>query len=456
MNGMTDVDTERQLPTVVIVGRPNVGKSTLFNRVMGEQAAIVEDRPGITRDRKELEAEWLGVPFRIIDTGGWMPKGSDLDDKVSRQVETAVADADLVLFMVDASIGILEDDEAIANWLRRGDHEVMIVANKADNNQREDQLWQFLSLGLGEAVPVSALHGRRAGDLLDVVLDRLGDKAVYVGNDESDDAWRGDTQPSDDIDAPRVAIVGRPNVGKSTLFNRLVGADRSVVHDMAGTTRDAIDTVVETEDGPIVFVDTAGMRRRARIDDSAEYYSMVRALRAIDDADVALLVVDATEGVTGQDQRLAERVDASGCPVVILLNKWELIDDPDLRREIEAAVTRKLAFLGEAPVLKISALTGKGVHKLRPRLQEAIDQYHARVPTRDVNKVIAEAQQQSPAGGGAKVLYAVQGATDPPTFTLFVNRELPQHHVRYLERRIKEAFGFGQTPIKLRIRKRND
>jgi len=443
------------LPTVVIVGRPNVGKSTLFNRILGEQAAIVEDRPGVTRDRKELEAEWLGVRFRMIDTGGWMPRGSDLDDKVSRQVEAAVAEADLVLFLVDASVGILEDDESVANWLRRGEHNVLLIANKADNNQREDQLWQFLALGLGEALPVSALHGRRAGDLLDVVLERLGDRAIASElPDEDDDGWTGDesVQP----DAPRVAVVGRPNVGKSTLFNRLVGADRSVVHDMPGTTRDAIDTLVETEDGPIVFVDTAGMRRRSRIDDSAEYYSMVRALRAIDDADVALLVIDATEGVTGQDQRLAERVDASGCPIVVLLNKWETIDDPDRRVEVEAGVRRKLAFLGEAPVLKISALTGKNVHKLRPRLQEAITQYHRRVPTRDVNQVIAQAQQQSPAGGGAKVLYAVQGATDPPTFTLFVNRELPQHHVRFLERRIREAFDFGATPIKLRIRKKQD
>jgi GTP-binding protein len=256
-------------------------------------------------------------------------------------------------------------------------------------------------------------------------------------------------------DAPRVAIVGRPNVGKSTLFNRLVGADRSVVHDMAGTTRDAIDTLVETEDGPIVFVDTAGMRRRSRIDDSAEYYSLVRALRAIDDADIALLVIDALEGVTGQDQRLAERVDAAGCPILVLLNKWELVDDADRRVEIQAAVRHKLAFLGDFPLLKISALTGKGVHKLRPILNDAIEQYHRRVPTRDVNRVIAAAQQRQPAGGGVKVLYAVQGATDPPTFTLFVNRELRQDYLRYLERSIREAFDFGSTPIKLRVRKRS-
>jgi GTP-binding protein len=449
--------SEIEIPTVAIVGRPNVGKSTLFNRIIGEQAAIVENRPGVTRDRKELEAEWLGVPFRVIDTGGWLPHGSELDDKVSRQVEAAVEQADLVLFVVDASVGALDDDESVANWLRRENRPVLLVANKADNNRREDDTWQFLSLGLGDAVPVSALHGRRAGDLLDIVLERLGDKAVPHDESEQalDDAdWLEPFETEDEAAPPRVAIVGRPNVGKSTLFNRLVGADRSVVHDMPGTTRDAIDTLVETEDGPIVFVDTAGMRKRGRIDDSAEYYSLVRALRAIDDADIALLVIDADEGVTGQDQRLAERVDAAGCPVVVLLNKWETIDDAEHRVKIEAEARRKLAFLGDLPVLKISALTGKGVHKLRPLLQDAIEQYHRRVPTRDVNRVIAAAEQRQPAGAGARVLYAVQGATDPPTFTLFVNRELPHHHLRYLERSIRDAFGFGSTPIKLRVRKK--
>ena len=454
---------EPDLPTVVIVGRPNVGKSTLFNRIIGEQAAIVEDRPGITRDRKEMEAEWLGVPFRVIDTGGWMPGGDDLEAKVSRQVEAAVDEADLVLFLVDAAVGILEEDEAVANWLRRGDHATLVVANKADNNRREDELWQFLALGLGDPVPVSALHGRRAGDLLDVVLERLGDRGRLpdVDGDGRDVAEHLDAELDGEAEwtpdagrPPRVAIVGRPNVGKSTLFNRLVGEDRSVVHDMAGTTRDAVDTLVETEDGPIVYVDTAGMRRRAKIDDSAEYYSLVRALRAIDDADIALLVIDATEGVTGQDQRLAERIDAAGCPILIVLNKWELVDDADRRAEISAAVQRKLAWLGDAPLLKISALTGKGVHKLRPVLQEAIEQYHRRVPTRDVNTVIAAAQQKHPAGGGAKVLYAVQGATDPPTFTLFANRTLPPTYLRYLERRIREHFAFGPTPLKLRVRRR--
>ena len=446
------------LPTVVVVGRPNVGKSTLFNRIIGEQAAIVEDRPGVTRDRKELEAEWLGTKFLLVDTGGWLPGGSELDEKVSRQVEAAVKEGDVVLFVVDASVGLTDDDEQVANWLRRLKSPVLLVANKADNDRRENDRWEFLALGMGEPVPVSALHGRRAGDLLDEVVRLLPEGAIAdddvsdIPLDEEGEAlWKlGDTPP------PRVAIVGRPNVGKSTLFNRLVGEDRSVVHDMAGTTRDAIDTLVETPDGPIVYVDTAGMRRRSRIDDSAEYYSMVRALRAIDDADIALLIIDATEGVTSQDQRLAERVDASGCPIVVMLNKWELIDDPEQRLEVEAQVHRMLYFVGDAPLLKISALTGKGVHKLRPVLQEAIEQYHRRVPTRDVNKVIAEAQQRQPAGHGLRVLYALQGATDPPTFTLFVNRELPQTYMRYLERSIREAFNFGSTPIKLRVRKRSE
>jgi GTP-binding protein len=440
------------LPVVAVVGRPNVGKSTLFNRIVGEQAAIVEDRPGITRDRKTAEAEWLGVPFRIIDTGGWTPSGTDLDAKVSRQVEAAVRDADVVLLVVDGAVGVTDEDEAIATWLRKDAKEVIVVANKSDNDRREDERWEFLALGLGEPHPVSALHGRRAGDLLDEVVARFppDGRADEQEPEPAEEPWTPD-EPR----PPRVAVVGRPNVGKSTLFNRLVGEDRAVVHDLPGTTRDSIDTLVETEDGPIVYVDTAGMRRRARTGDSTEYYSLVRALRSIDDADIALLVIDATEGVTGQDQRLAERIDAAGCPVLIVLNKWELITDPDDRLGVLAELGRRLAFLGEAPVLKVSALTGKGVHRLRPVLQDAITQYHRRVPTRDVNRVLAEAQQRHPAGGGAKVLYAVQGASDPPTFTLFANRELPQTYLRYLERSIREAFGFGSTPLKLRVRKRS-
>ena len=456
--GDPGADSGREVATVVIIGRPNVGKSTLFNRIVGSQQAIVEDRPGITRDRKELDAEWLDVPFRVVDTGGWMPGGDALDAKVARQVEAAVKDADVVLFVVDASVGLTDDDQQIANWIRRSKTEVIVVANKADNERRETEMWEFMSLGIGEPVPVSALHGRRAGDLLDIVLEHFPEHLRQPAT-KPVDPWR----PFDDDEAaaaaeqeaavPRVAIVGRPNVGKSTLFNRLVGEDRSVVHDLAGTTRDSIDTMVETDDGPIVFIDTAGMRRKGRIDDSAEYYSFVRALRSIDDADVAMLVIDATVGVTAQDQRLAERVDAAGCPIVLILNKWDLVGTEE-RLEVQAEVARMLGFVADSSVLKISALTGKNVDKLHPRLTEAIGQYHTRVPTRDVNKVIAAAQQRQPIGGGAKILYAVQGAIDPPTFTLFVNRDVPQHYLRYIERTIREEFGLGATAIKIRVRKR--
>ncbi len=446
------------LPVVVVVGRPNVGKSTLFNRILGKQVAIVEDVPGVTRDRKQMEAEWLGRPFMLVDTGGWLPAGSDLDAKVSRQVEKAVKRADLVLFVVDGSVGVTEDDAAVADWLRRISPPVLVVVNKADNDRREDERWEFMSLGLGEPVPVSALHGRRTGDLLDLVLEHLPEFDAPVDPDadrfDIDDEDDGERRERPDDGIPAVALVGRPNVGKSTLFNRLIGEDRSVVHDMPGTTRDAIDTVVETEDGPIRFVDTAGMRRRSKMDDGTEFYSFVRALRAVDDSDVALLLIDATEGVTHQDQRLAERIDAAGCPVVVLLNKWELMDDADERADVSAEIARKLHFIGDAPILKISALTGKGVNKLAPVLKEAMEQYHRRVPTRDVNKVIAAAQSAHPGPGGIRVLYAMQGATDPPTFTLFANRPIPRDYLRYLERKIKEAFDMGATPITLRVRRR--
>ncbi len=427
----------------MIVGRPNVGKSTLFNRFVGGQVAIVEDQPGVTRDRFEREVEWTGKRFMLVDTGGWMPEGTPLDEKVSRQVEEAAAKADLVLFVVDTGIGLTDDDELIAGWLRRVSRPVLLVTNKVDSERRESDTWDFLALGFGEPHSVSALHGRKSGDLLDLILEQI--EAV----DDDVDEERESTQPN----APRVAIVGRPNVGKSTLFNRLVGEDRSITHDMPGTTRDAIDTLVETPDGSITFVDTAGMRRKSRVDESAEYYSFVRALRAVDESDVALLVIDATEGITGQDQRLAERIDAAGSPMIVVLNKWEMLDT-DAKDQLDADVRRQLYFIGDTPVLKISALTGKGVHRLLPLIGESIEGYRKRVATTDVNRVIAEAQQRQPAGAGARVLYALQGASDPPTFTLFVNRELPQHYLRYLERCIRERFEFGSTPIKMRVRKR--
>jgi GTPase len=452
----TETSEASDLPVVVIVGRPNVGKSTLMNRFLGRREAIVEERPGVTRDRKEVEAEWLGRPFRLVDTGGWLPEGSSivdktLDAKVSRQSEKAISEADLVLFVVDTSVGVTEEDARVADLLRRTGASTLVVANKVDDANREAAAWELMSLGLGDPWSVSALHGRGAGDLLDEVVARLPDW-------DPDAADPADDDPALTADGNArifgVALVGRPNVGKSTLFNRLIGDERSVVHDMPGTTRDAVDTVVETPDGPIRFVDTAGMRRRSRIDEGTEYYSFVRALQAVDAADVALLVIDAREGITHQDQRLAERIDAAGCPVVILLNKWETLD-AEQRAEIDYQVGQKLRFLGESAVLKISALTGKGVHNLLPALAEAIADYQVRIPTRRVNEVIRAAQQSQPAPAGARVLYATQGATDPPTFTLFANRDLPQTYVRYLERRLREELDLGVTPITMRVRRRS-
>ncbi|HKH25434.1 MAG TPA: ribosome biogenesis GTPase Der [Acidimicrobiales bacterium] len=443
------------LPVVAIVGRPNVGKSTLLNRIVGRREAIVEEQPGVTRDRKDVDADWLGRRFRLVDTGGWMASGSDLDAKVSAQAERAIADADVVLLVVDVTTGVTEEDAGVAELLRRSGKPVLLVANKVDDTNREVAVWELLALGLGDPYPVSAIHGRGTGDLLDSVVEHLpatvDEAAVGAGAGDIGDPT-GEAGVGVDA-ALAVAIVGRPNVGKSTLFNRLTGAERAVVHDRPGTTRDSIDTVIETDLGPIRLVDTAGMRRRSKIDQGTEYYSLVRALKAVDEADVALMIIDATEGVTGQDQRLAERIDAAGCPIVLLLNKWELLD-ADQRAELRWQVGEKLRFVGDAPVLPITALSGKGVHKLFPALANTVDAYHRRIPTARVNAVIQEAQMAHSAPGGARVLYATQGATDPPTFTLFVNRELHRTYLRYLERKLREAFDLGATPVKLRVRRR--
>ena len=444
-------------PTVAVVGRPNVGKSTLVNRIIGRREAIVEEQPGVTRDRKVLEGEWAGRKFLVVDTGGWLRSDEPLARQVSRQAERAIEEADLVVMVVDAAVGPTEEDASVATILRRAPKPVLLAVNKVDDVNRESDAWDFTRLGLGDPVPVSALHGRGSGELLDLIVEQLPPEP------EEEPGGAGAVPVEDEglgtAEKPfSVAIVGRPNVGKSTLFNRLVGEERAVVHDAPGTTRDTIDTVVETEDGWLRFVDTAGMRRKSRIDETTEYYSLVRALQAIDRADAALLVIDAIEGVTHQDQRLAERIDASGCAVVVVLNKWDLLD-PDGREDVLAEVADQLAFLAYAPVLKISALTGRNVTRLLPALFQARDEYHRRVPTRALNEVLQAAQQAQPPpverGHRPRILYATQGATDPPTFTLFTTRELPSGYLRYLERKIREAFSIGPTPIKLRVRRRS-
>lgn len=461
---------------VAVIGRPNVGKSTLVNRILGRREAIVQERPGVTRDRKMVTAEWLGRRFTLVDTGGWMASAAGLDGKVSAQAEQAVRDADAVLFVVDAVVGLTADDETVARLLHRAGTPVLVAANKVDDQAREGGVWELLGLGFGDPHPISALHGRGTGDLLDALIALLPDPPPAptvapdaprpVGASYADDSPRPgeasgslDDPRSDDSPRPggeflSVAIVGRPNAGKSTLFNRLIGEDRSIVHDQPGTTRDAIDTSVATRWGPVRFVDTAGMRRRARIDTATEYYSLVRALRAVDHSDVALLVVDASVGVTHQDQRLAERVDAAGCPVVIVLNKWDLIGT-EARLKLGADTEDKLGFLGRPLVLRVSALTGKGVDRLWPSLHTVVEAYRTRTPTRRVNEVVRAAQSAQPAPGGARILYAVQGASDPPTFTLFTNRDLPRPYLRYVERRLREDLDLGPTAMKLRVRRRS-
>tara|TARA_Y100000766_G_C18900616_1_gene603235 strand:+ start:1371 stop:2681 length:1311 start_codon:yes stop_codon:yes gene_type:complete len=433
-------------PTVAVVGRPNVGKSTLVNRIIGKREAIVEERPGVTRDRNEFDVTWAGCEFTLIDTGGWLPKSKSekgIDDKVSKQSELAINQADVTILVVDARVSPTVEDALIADMLRNREKPTFLAANKIDDQNHEIGMWEYLSMGLGEPNPVSALHGRGTADLLDLVIATI----PGVENDEEVE--------DSNYDVVAVAIVGRPNVGKSTLFNKLIGQDRAVVHDKAGTTRDAIDTIVETEIGTIKFVDTAGMRRKARISEDTEYYSLVRALNAIDKANIALLVIDSTIGVTHQDQRLAERIDAAGCPIVIVFNKWELVDT-DERELLTLQIERKLGFLGEPPIMKTTAISGKGVHRIYPILASAISSYNQRVPTRKVNIIIRKAQSAHPAPGGARVLYATQGATEPPTFTLFVNKKLPRTYVRYLENQLREHLGLGATPIKIRIRNRTE
>jgi GTP-binding protein len=437
------------LPVVAVVGRPNVGKSTLVNRFVGRRDAIVEEKPGVTRDRKELEAEWNGRRFVVVDTGGWLAPtsgegGEPLARQVSRQAERALTAADAVLLVVDGTVGVTEEDARVARVLQQRDTPVLVVVNKVDDERREPDAWEFARLGLGDPVPVSAMHGRGSGDLLDALVDVLP-PPDNAGSDDDDDTIFS------------VAIVGRPNVGKSTLFNRLVGSERAIVHDEPGTTRDSIDTIVETDEGPLRFVDTAGMRRRSRVDEPTEYFSLVRALESVDRADAALLVIDAVDGVTHQDQRLAERVDAAGTAIVIVLNKWDLLD-AEGRARARDSVADRLSFLSYAPVLTVSALTGRMMQRVLPALRQAEEAYHQRVPTAALNRVLRDAQAAHPPPTvrrhRPRVLYATQAASDPPTFTLFVTHELPPTYLRYLERKLREAFDLGPTPVKLRVRRR--
>ncbi len=469
--------------TVAIVGRPNVGKSTLVNRIVGKRVAIVEERPGVTRDRLELSTSWRGKKIQIIDTGGIAENGSLLDEKVSKQAFRAVKEADVVLLVLDTATGVTFEDESIIRSLRRDSAKVILVANKVDSHKQEADALEFYALGFADLFPVSALHGRGTGDLLDRIVEifndtiskegenfsspsetegdvlslpsvldtQEGEEDFYEGEDVDYDSYRFTTKSV--IKAENelaVAIVGRPNVGKSTLFNLLVGDERSIVHDMPGTTRDAIDTMIETEFGTLRLIDTAGMRRKTHIVEGAEYYSLVRSLAAIDRADVVLLMIDSTEGVTHQEQSLSERIDASGSPIVVVANKWDLLSTEE-RLAANSQLKDKLYFLSYAPVIRISAKTKLGVNKLLPTIRSAIDAYQVRIPTAKLNEAIKIAHASQPPAKG-RILYAVQGGISPPTITLFTSSQLQPSYIRYIERFLRNHFSLGPTPIKFRVR----
>lgn len=453
------VRARRALPRVAVVGRPNVGKSTLVNRILGSRVTIVEEKPGVTRDRTEHLAEWLGQRFIVVDTGGWEHGASragrdhpeeGMNAAIVAQAEAAIADADLVLFVVDATVGALEDDERYAKLIRRSGTRSILVANKVDGDRQEPLVHELYGLGLDAAYGVSARHGRSVGELLDAVTDALPEPPPEV------------VAGLDDLDrVPRVALVGKPNVGKSSLFNRLLGEERSIVDSVAHTTRDAVDTLIEIEgvgpDGQVVsepwhFVDTAGMRRKYRTGEDTELFSVDRTREAIEQADLVLFLLDVSEPLGEQDQRLAALLRDAGRGVVLVCNKWDLVDE-DRRYDLERELDRMLAFARWAPRVNISATGGRGVQRLMPQLREVWRSYRHRVPTRELNRIIADAvAHQAPPRKGqrpVKIRYATQAEIAPPRFVLFANATLPPGYKRYLERSIREAHPFVGVPLLL-------
>ena len=417
---------------VAVVGRQNVGKSTLVNRMFGSREAIAHEMPGVTRDRVELEATWGGRTLKLIDTGGFAHDAKGIEALVSDQAERAARHADVVLLVVDVQTGPLEEDAALARRLRRAEVPVLVVVNKVDSERDESDVPAFLSLGLGDPVPVSALHGRGSGDLLDQLVAVLPDEEA------------ADHEPEE----PRFAIVGRPNVGKSSLFNRLVGEERSVVYEEAGTTRDAVDALVSWPDGPVRFVDTAGFRRPSRVQ-GVEYYSFLRSERAIERADVALLVLDASDGFTGEDKRIAARVMEVGRGLVAVANKWDLIEERD--RSFKE-LTELLSPYARAPVLRTSAMRGTGVHRLPAVLSQVHERWNSRAPTARVNEVVAAAQAEQQAPGGIRYRYATQVAAGPPRFVLFGAGPPAPSYQRFLEGRLRRALHLEGVPIGIRFR----
>ena len=443
------------IPVVAVVGRPNVGKSTLVNRILGSRQAVVEDTPGVTRDRVAYDAMWRGRSFTLVDTGGWdpsiegTPRGQgpqsqpSLAARVAAQARIAVDAADAVLFVVDATVGVTDADEAVARVLRRSGKPVVVAANKVDDTKAEPEVAALWSLGLGEPAAVSALHGRGSGDLLDVVLDALPDAPIQT--EEADGGPR------------RVALLGRPNVGKSSLLNKLVGHQRALVDDVAGTTRDPVDELVELGGATWRFVDTAGIRRRFRENQGADYYAALRTAGALDRAEVAVVLIDASQPLTEQDLRIVSMVIEAGRALVIAYNKWDLVDE-ERQRYLDREIDRQLHTARWAPRVNISASTGRHVERLVPALEKALEGWVTRVSTGRLNAWLTGlvAATPPPVRGGRqpKILFATQAGVRPPHFVVFASGFLEAAYRRFIERRLREEFGFDGSPVQVSVRVR--
>jgi GTPase len=435
-------------PIVAIVGRPNVGKSTLFNRIIGERLAIVEDKPGVTRDRIYGAGEWNGKPFSIIDTGGIEVYGEDeLLKQVRVQAELAMEEADVILFVTDGKAGMTPADEIIATQLFRSNKPIVLAVNKVDNPSRTDQIYEFYSLGFGTPVSVSGTHGTGIGDLLDELVERLPEK--------NDDEYGEDVI--------RISLIGRPNVGKSSLVNAILGEERVIVSNIAGTTRDAIDTPFERDDQKYVLIDTAGIRKRGKVYEATEKYSVMRAMQAIERSDVALIIINGEEGITEQDKHIAGYAHEAGRAAIFVVNKWDIVekDDKTMQRFTES-IRDHFLFMSYAPIVFVSAKTKQRLHRLLPMIQAVAEQHAMRVPTNILNDIVADAVAVNPPpsdrGRRLRVNYVTQVAVKPPTIVIFVNDPELMHfsYERYLENRIRTAFPFEGTPLKLFTRRKND
>jgi GTP-binding protein len=430
-------------PVVAVVGRPNVGKSMLVNRILGRRAAVVQDQPGITRDRVSYDASWSGREFVVVDTGGWASDARGMAAQIAEQAELAIATADAVLFVVDATVGTTDEDEAVVKVLRRAGKPVVLAVNKVDDQRLEAEAAAMWNLGLGEPIPVSALHGRGSGDLLDAVLAVLP---------------QAPPESEEELGGPRrVAIVGRPNVGKSSLLNKLAGQQRSVVNDVAGTTVDPVDELVEVGGTVYRFVDTAGIRRRVKEASGHEYYALLRTQAAIERAEVCVVVIDASDQISDQDLRIISGVEDAGRALVIAYNKWDLTDD-ERRRYLGREIEKDIAAFAWAPSVNISALTGRNVDKLGRAIEEALSGWETRITTGQLNAFLGRiaASHPHPVRGGKqpRVLFGTQAHSGPPTFVLFTTGKLDAQYVRFLERRLREEFGFRGSPVHIEVRAR--